>query len=97
MAIEIVTLKLSEIEGITIWTVLLDDVPAVMNGKQRQFTVSGGVPHVIRLDYSGNPGGKMNVDLFHKGKVIGERKPTRIPNDSTASWDRFPFTVGEVS
>jgi hypothetical protein len=93
MTITVVTFKISDPVGVKEWTLSLDGSPQTMNGMQRQFSVTVGVEHTILYTYSGAPNGTINTELFHKGKILEERKPAKIPPGATSSYDRFIFTI----
>ncbi len=93
MTTAIINFRLSDQKGITICYVFIDEVPLSQNGSEYRILVEVGVPHTIRYNFSGQPGGSLTAEVIDHGKVIASREPAKIPLGKTHSWDRLRFTV----
>ena len=92
MATTIVIFKLSELKTITFWSAFIDEVQMNSTGLEYRFAAEVGVEHVIRYNYTGQPGGSLKAEVINHGAVVKART-AKIPLNATHSWDELKFTV----
>lgn len=93
MATKIVIFRLSDLKNITFWSAFIDEVEMNSNGLEYRFAAEVGLPHTIRYNYTGQPGGSLKAEVIDHGTVVASRAKAKIPLGATHSWDLLDFTI----
>ena len=93
MATAVIKFRISDPKDITSCYVFIDEVPLSQSGSEYRIVVEVGVPHTIRYNFTGQPGGSLKAEVIDHGNVVASRDAAKIPLGKTHSWDRLHFTI----